>query len=56
MACDVHLVEGLEELVFMAIHHPSQYPTWYSILSPWPKGLERGLLDKTLAERGRFNR
>ena len=25
----------LEELVFMAIHHPSQYPTWYSILSPW---------------------
>ena len=23
-----------QELVFMAIHHPSQYPTWYSILSP----------------------
>ena len=33
-----HLPKGLEELVFMAIHHPSQYPTWYSILSPWPKG------------------
>ena len=28
-------IESWEELVFMAIHHPSQYPTWYSILSPW---------------------
>ena len=54
-----HLPKGLEELVFMAIHHPSQYPTWYSILSPWPKGFGTRSFSRNLAllvEKGRFNR